>query len=218
MPLLKKPAAVSCGTMKAPQGPHVFIYPGNQCGVCNSQLYTKFHEAPVECTIVSSETFETACTLRKECKQKYCVHAYRATFAYIDSVKVNTMSLRELEDMKVYMVTNGFGFTMKYLQMCYFRLLRGNLAPGQETSVRAMLEGSLQDIIHPRTFRTYLVRALEGYALAQRTLDVVVPFPIDDPTSFLPFTSTPMTFKPSKVVKILSFDGHFGLNRQLNST
>ena len=78
-----------------------------------------------------------------------------------------------------------------YLQMCYSRLVRGNLAPGQETSVRAMRERSLQDIIQPRTFD----KSLGGHALAQRTSDVVVPFPVDGPTSFILFTSTPVTFE-----------------------
>ena len=78
-----------------------------------------------------------------------------------------------------------------YLQMCYSRLVRGKLAPGQETSVRAMRERSLQDIIQPRTFD----KSLGGHALAQRTSDVVVPFPVDGPTSFILFTSTPVTFE-----------------------
>ena len=75
--------------------------------------------------------------------------------------------------------------------MCYSRLVRGKLAPGQETSVRAMRERSLQDIIQPRTFD----KSLGGHALAQRTTDVVVPFPVDGPTSFILFTSTPVTFE-----------------------
>ena len=105
------------------------------------KLYTKVLETPVQCTIVGSEVVETAYLLRKECKEPFCVKTYRANFAYVDSVKVSTMSFRQMQDMKVYMVTHGFGLTMKYLQMCYYRLLRGNLAPGQESSVRAMVDG-----------------------------------------------------------------------------
>lgn len=185
--------------------------------MCSGTLYTKFLEAPVQCTIVGSETIEAAITYRKECKQNFCVHTYRANFARIDGVKINTLSFHEMHKMKVYMVTNSFGFTMKYLQMCYFRLLRGNLAPGQETSVRSMLDGHDRVLPCPRRFRTHLLTALEGFALAQRTPDVVVPFPVDDPPSFVPFTSAPMTFQPSETVKILSFDGHFGVHRVLNS-
>lgn len=214
MPVRKKPAANQCGQ---PDVLHSYIYPGSRCGVCSGQLYAKLHETPVPCTIVGSEIIEHANTVRKECKKEYCVHAYRANFAYIDSTKVNTMSFRQLEEMGVYMVTNNFGFTMKYLQMSLFRLLRGNLAPGQEASVRTMLDEAEQQLIAPGTLRSHLLRALEGYALAQRTPHTVVPFPTDDPASFVPYTSDAMTFEPPKNVKVLSFDGHFGLNRMLNS-
>ena len=106
---------------------------------------------------------------------------------------------------------------MKYLQMCYYRLLRGNLAPGQESSVRAMVDGPLHDdLIGPRWFRHHLLRALEGYAIAPRSPDEVVPFPVDDPSSFFAPTSAPMTFDPPSSVCVLSFDGHFGVQRNLN--
>ena len=214
MPLLKRPAATS-PTLSL-QGP-LHVYPGSECGVCKKKLYTKFLETPVQCTIVGSEVVEKAYLLRKECKEPFCVKTYRANFAYVDSVKVNTMSFRQMQDMKVYMVTHGFGFTMKYLQMFYYRLLRGNLAPGQESSVRAMVDGPLHDdLIGPRWFRHHLLRALEGYAIAQRSPDEVVPFPVDDPSSFFAPTSAPMTFDPPNSVCVLSFDGHFGVHRNLN--
>ena len=194
MPLLKRPAATS-PTLSL-QGP-LHVYPGSECGVCKKKLYTKFLDTPVQCTIVGSEVVEKAYLLRKECKEPFCVKTYRANFAYVDSVKVNTMSFRQMQDMKVYMVTHGFGFTMKYLQMFYYRLLRGNLAPGQESSVRAMVDGPLHDdLIGPRWFRHHLLRALEGYAIAQRSPDEVVPFPVDDPSSFFAPTSAPMTLDP----------------------
>ena len=123
--------------------------------------------------------------------------------------------IQRLENLGVYMVTNGFGFTMKYLQLSYYRLLRGNLAPGQEASVRSMLDTS-NKCISLRMFRSHLLRALERYALAMRTPNEIVPFPVDDPTSHLDFTSAPMTFEPSVKVRVLSFDGHFGLHRPLN--
>lgn len=110
-----------------------YIFPGHQCGNCKSKLYSETHEPPVECTIVGSETFEMAHSYRKECKEERChVNSYRVNFAYVDSVKVNTMTFKELENLGVYMVTTGFGFTVKYLQLSYYRLLRGNLAPCQE--------------------------------------------------------------------------------------
>ena len=219
MTVRKKPAAAPRTTaayLQDEENKKAYIFPGHQCGNCKSKLYSKTHEPPVECTIVGSETFDVAHSYRKECKEERChVNSYRVNFAYVDSVKVNTMTFKELETLGVYMVTNGFGFTMKYLQLSYYRLLRGNLAPGQEASVRSMLDTS-NKCISLRMFRSHLLRALEGYALAMRTPNEIVPFPVDDPTSHLDFTSAPMTFEPSVKVRVLSFDGHFGLHRPLN--
>lgn len=219
MTVRKKPAAaprMTAANLQDEENKKAYIFPGHQCGNCKSKLYSKTHEPPVECTIVGSETFDVAHSYRKECKEERChVNSYRVNFAYVDSVKVNTMTFKELETLGVYMVTNGFGFTMKYLQLSYYRLLRGNLAPGQEASVRSMLDTS-NKCISLRMFRSHLLRALEGYALAMRTPNEIVPFPVDDPTSHLDFTSAPMTFEPSVKVRVLSFDGHFGLHRPLN--
>ena len=215
----KKPAASPCLKAKKPNfdmDMKIYTFPGKQCGMCKSKLFTKTQETPVECIIVGSETFDRAFTQRKECKDEMCnANSYRMNYAYVDSVKINTMTFKELENIGVYMVTNGFGFTMKYLQLSYYRLLRANLAPGQEASVRSMLDTS-NCCITLRKFRSHLLRALEGYALAMRTPNEVVPFPVDDPASHLDFTSSPITLEPSVRVKVLSFDGHFGLHRPLN--
>ena len=53
--------------------------------------------------------------------------------------KINTLTFNEMKKLGIYLVASTFGFTMKYLQMTLYRFLRGNLAPGQETSVRDML-------------------------------------------------------------------------------
>ena len=133
--------------------------------VCKGPQYVASWKAPLTCTIVGSETFGEGHTYRKRCKKKGgCVHCYRANFAYIDSTKVNTISFNDMKKAGVYLVTNNFGFTMKYLELSYLRLLRGNLAPGQEGGVRLMIEGS----IHPQRFQAHLLRALEGYALARK--------------------------------------------------
>ena len=90
-----------------------------------------------------------------------------------------------MEKLGIYLVTHTFGFTMKYLQMTLYRFLRGNLAPGQETPVRDMLLEDSDSHSHPQRFRTHLLHALEGYALARRCPDKVVPFPVDQPSSFM---------------------------------
>ena len=69
--------------------------------------------------------------------------------------------------------------------------------------------------IHSQRFQSHLMRALEGYALARRFPDKVVPFPLDRPASFLKFNHDPFFFPPSSNVKVLSFDGHFGVHRRL---
>ena len=79
-----------------------------------------------------------------------------------------------------------------------------------------MFESILANRVHPHKFGTHLVRALEGYALAQRTPDVAAPFSNYDPSNFIP--SAPMTCAPSKVVKVLSFDGHAGVKRKFHSS
>lgn len=98
MPLLKRPAATS--PILSLQGP-LHVYPGSESGVCKKKLYTKFLETPVQCTSVGSEVVETAYLLRKECKEPFCVKTYRPNFAYVDSVEVNTMSFRQMQDVKV---------------------------------------------------------------------------------------------------------------------
>ena len=117
----KKPAASPCLKAKKPNfdmDMKIYTFPGKQCGMCKSKLFTKTQETPVECIIVGSETFDRAFTQRKECKDEMCnANSYRMNYAYVDSVKINTMTFKELENIGVYMVTNGFGFTMKYLQL-----------------------------------------------------------------------------------------------------
>ena len=191
-----------------------YLPPMDRCVVCKGPLYVASWEAPLTCTIVGSETFEEGHTYRKRCKKKGgCVHCYRANFAYIDSTKVNTISFNDMKKVGVYLVTNNFGFTMKYLELSYLRLLRGNLAPGQEGGVRLMIEGS----IHPQRFQAHLLRALEGYALARRTPEKVIPFPVDRPSEYFGFNPKPFTFASPTSVQVLSFDGHFGVHRRLNS-
>jgi hypothetical protein len=60
------------------------------------------------------------------------------------------------------------------------------------------------------------MRALQGYALARRTLDKVVPFPVDRPASVLKFRHDPFLFPPPGTVKVLSFDAHFGVHRHVH--
>lgn len=192
-----------------------YLCPLSKCMVCKGPLHTDAQESAVPCTIVTSESFDEGYTVRKRCRTKGgCISTYRTNFAYVDSVKVNTMSFKQMEEFGVYMVTNSFGFSMKYLELSYLRLLRGNLAPGQEGSVRLLSENGKP--IHAQRFQSHLLKALEGYALSKRTPDQAIPFPVDNPSSYEKFSSKPFTFHTPSKVQILSFDGHFGVHRRLN--
>jgi hypothetical protein len=118
-----------------------------------------------------------------------------------------------MEKYGIDLVTHSFGFTMKYFKMTFYRFLCGNLAPGQETSIQNMLLEDGDRSMHPKKFQAHLMRALEGYALARRTPGKIVPFPVDRPASFLKFNHDhdPFLFPPPGTVKVLSFDGHFGV-------
>ncbi|CAJ1330596.1 unnamed protein product [Effrenium voratum] len=127
-----------------------------------------------------------------------------------DGVKVNALSFKQMQDSGVYMEKSRFAFSMKYLGLSLLRFLRGNLAPGQEASVRSLLSEDDDRAITSTNFQLYLQRALEGFALAQRNKDKVVPFAVDRPAEYIAFTTDPFLFATPVPVKVLSFDGHFG--------
>ena len=150
-----------------------------QCSICHGHLVNRTDEAAIECTIVGSESFQTMATHRKICSGKTCRATHRANFAYQDGVKVNTLSFNDLEENGIDLVSSKYGFTMQYLKMTFYRFLRGNLAPGQETSVRGILAEEGDPPIHPQRFQNYLMIALEGFALARRSPEKIVPFHVD---------------------------------------
>ena len=190
---MKRPSAQK--NVKVNCGPLPELPPLSTCSLCHSPLGVDKSDE-VKCTIVGSEIFETRCTTRKICPQGSCRATHRANFAYHDGVKVNTLTFTQLEALGIYMVTAKFGFTMKYLKMTYYRFLRGNLAPGQETSVRGMLVDDGEQALHPQRFQAHLMRALEGYALAKDCPGKVVPFEIDHPASFQKLSPKPFLFPP----------------------
>ena len=210
---MKRPSAQK--NVKVNCGPLPELPPLSTCSLCHSPLGVDKSDE-VKCTIVGSEIFETRCTTRKICPQGSCRATHRANFAYHDGVKVNTLTFTQLEALGIYMVTAKFGFTMKYLKMTYYRFLRGNLAPGQETSVRGMLVDDGEQALHPQRFQAHLMRALEGYALAKDCPGKVVPFEIDHPASFQKLSPKPFLFPPPQKVTALSFDGHFGVHCKLH--
>lgn len=90
---------------------------------------------------------------RKLCAYKGCRVTHRANFAYQDGVKIYTLTFNEIEKYGIDLVTHSFGFTMKYFKMTFYRFLRGNLAPGQETSIRNMRLEDGDRSMHPKKFQ-----------------------------------------------------------------
>ena len=187
--------------------------PIHHCVACKVKIFVRLTEAPVFCVSVCSES---RLTFRAICDTNHCRTTHRANFAYQDGVKVNALSFKQMQDSGVYMEKSRFGFSMKYLGLSLLRFLRGNLAPGQEASVRSLLSEDDDRAITSTNFQLYLQRALEGFALAQRNKDKVVPFAVDRPAEYIAFTTDPFLFATPVPVKVLSFDGHFGLHSRLH--
>ena len=186
------------------------------CAICQGSLIVRMDEKPLMATVVASEGTKQVNTARKECTQWLCRATHRCNFAFMDGEKVNALSFRDLEKEGMYFVTKNFGFTMTYLKMSLYRFLRGNLAPGQEATVRQLVQEEEDALPHPQRFASDLLRALEGYALAARTPHEVVSFPIDNPSSHLRLSHDAFLFPPPVSVTALAFDGHFGVHRRLH--
>ena len=107
-------------------------------------------------------------------------------------------------------------FTMKYLELCYLRLLRAKTSPGQEAAVRNIADGDHVEMFWSDSLRKHLLHALEGYAVAKRQPDKVVEFNLDFPAkTVIKITKPIMLFPPSVPVTSVGFDGHFGVHRAL---
>ena len=70
------------------------------------------------------------------CAYKGCRVGHRASFAYPDGVKTNTLTVNDMEKYGTYLVTHSFGFTMKYLKMTTCCFLHENLTAGQDTTIQ----------------------------------------------------------------------------------
>lgn len=218
--IMKKPTMkankMKLGTGKTDANMLVRVGPCTTCSLCKRILTTRFDERPSECTIVGSESFDIAKTHRKECTHWKCRSTHRANFAYQEGAKINTLTFEQMKELGFYLVTKKCGFTFKYLELSFLRLLRGNLASGQEASVRDTLAKNETKMITPRRFQSHLMRALEGYAVAQRNPNKVIPFNVDHPASFFKFTSNSLLFPSPARVTALCFDGRFGIHRRLH--
>ena len=210
--IMKKPtmkaSKMKLGTSKTDANMLVRVSPFTTCSVCKGILTTRSDERPSECTIVGSESFDIAKTYRKECAHWKSRSTHRANFAYQEGAKINTLTFEQMKELGFYLVTKKFGFTFKYLELSFLRLLRGNLASGQEASVRDILAKNETKMITPRRFQSHLMRALEGYAVAQRNPNKVIPFNVDHPASFFKFARVSMVILESTDAFIKNMSPH----------
>ena len=84
---------------KVNKPPPAQLPPLKVCSVCKGCLIDRSDEAAVECTIVSSESFDSKWTSRKICTQKSCRVTHRGNYAYHDGVKVNTLTFNQMEKL-----------------------------------------------------------------------------------------------------------------------
>lgn len=127
------------------------------------------------------------------------------------------MTFNELKASGLYFVTKNTAFTMKYLELCYLRLLRAKTSPGQEAAVRHLFHVNDKEMFWGHSsFRDHLLHALEGYAVARRKPDEVIEFNVDFPAKHVVKMTNPLLlFPPSAPVDAVAFDGHFGVHRLL---
>lgn len=116
--------------------------------------------------------------------------------------KINCMSFKQRMASELYFVTSKTAFTIPYLELCYYRLLRAKTSPGQEAAVRHLVHSeSLAMFWQHHSFRDHLLHAVEGYALARRTPDEVIPFNLDYPAKHVVKVKNPLLlFHPVKPV------------------
>ena len=109
---------------------------------------------------------------------------------------------------------------MKYLHLCYLRILRAKTSPGQEAAVRL-----LADPDHPLQFwqehslRDNLLHAIEGFAIAKNEPDKVIEFNLGYPAKSIVNMSGASShvhvFEPPTSVTVVCCDGNFGVHRAL---
>ncbi|CAE7254735.1 unnamed protein product [Symbiodinium sp. CCMP2592] len=198
-----------------------YKYPGRKCPVCSGNLYfSKATNSFASATCLDSETLTLVRSQASRCNS--CGSALRHNFVWLGGQKINCMTFHQMQRAGVYFVTQKTCFTMKYLHLCYLRLLRAKTSPGQEAAVRL-----LADSHHPLQFwqehslRDNLLHALEGFAVAKNEPDKVIEFNLEYPAKSIVNMSGASShvhvFEPPTSVTAVCCDGNFGVHRALLS-
>lgn len=211
----KKPAANASKLTKVFKGAHKCSL--KECSRCPGKLFMTANQTPAKCFVIGGECIKDTQTVRVQCASRSCRTVHRVNFAWSGGHKLNCLSFQQMVKEGVYFASNNVGFTMPYLEMTYYRLLRGRLAPGQEAEILRLYHCDNEDIFCQRKLRDNLLNALEGFALAKRTPDEVVEFDLENPAGVAQGDRSSLLFPPPCKVKSVSFDGMFGINRELEN-
>ena len=193
---------------------HIYKAHLQKCRFCQSNLVCKTSRSVAAGRLFSSESITGVASQAKYCPK--CRVYIRANFIWLGGQKVNCMSFNQLLRSGLYFVTTNTAFTMKYLELCYLRLLRAKTSPGQEAAVRSIADANHEEMFWSDSLRKHLLHAIEGYAVAKRQPEQVVEFNLDFPAKTVVKIKEPaLLFPPSVPVTSVAFDGHFGVHRAL---
>ena len=203
----------STSSMKDVTNIKEYIYPGDDCPVCGMRLYTRKDKA-VCAVLLGGETITDVKTYPKVCNR--CRNTTRYNLVTVGKETLNCMSLDEMKQCGALFITSKTAFSFSYLEMTYIRLLRGKLAPGQESSILHIYHSEDTRMPTSRRLREFLLHALEAYAVAKRTPSVAVQFNMSYPASAVTKVGKVITLPCPDAVNAISFDGHFGIHRTLS--
>ena len=193
---------------------HIYKSSLQKCSFCQRALICKRSRSIAQGRLFSSESITAIASQVKYCPK--CRLYMRCNFVWLGGQKINCMTFNQLQKSGLYFVTSNTAFTMKYLELCYLRLLRAKTSPGQKAAVRNIADGDHVEMFWSDSLRKHLLHALEGYAVAKRQPDKVVEFNLDFPAkTVIKITKPIMLFPPSVPVTSAGFDGHFGVHRAL---
>ena len=123
------------------------------------------------------------------------------------------MSLEDMRSTGAFFVTSKTVFSIPFLELTYLRLLQGRLPPEQEAAVLQQIYHNGEDRLPTgRRLQELLLRAIEGFAVAQRTPKEAISFNIGNPAVHMTKMEQVLLFPPSEAVDAISFDGHFGIH------
>jgi hypothetical protein len=163
----KRPAAQKRPATVKKDNKITYTFPKSVCPICSKKMFRDPRD--FQCNIFGSEDLTKAYNNTKRCSDKSCRTCCRPNFYWIGSQKLNACSFTDLKKTGVYFTSSNTGFTMKYLELCYLRLICARTSPGQEQAVKQIFHAEEESMFWGHSsFRDHLLHALEGYAILRR--------------------------------------------------